>query len=57
VGGEGFFTIADVGGSDLLFAVCFKATVFEDLTIDNAAAVLVPAIGADYFNFVVEVGV
>ena len=57
LGSEGFFTIADVGGADLLFTVGPEATVFEDLTIDNAATMLVSAIGADYFYFMVEVDV
>jgi hypothetical protein len=57
LGSFGFFTVADVGWSNLLFAVGFEATVLEDLTIDDATAVFVPAVGAYYFHLVVEVDI
>ena len=57
VGGFRFFAVADVGWSDFFFAVGLEAAVFEDLSVDDAAAVFVVAVGADYFYFVVEVDV
>ena len=57
LGGFGFFTITNVGWSDLFSAVGFEATIFEDLAVYDTTAMFVPTVGADNFYFVVELGI
>ena len=57
LGGFGFFTITNVGWSDLFSAVGFEATILEDLTIYDTTAMFVPTVGADNLYFVVEMGI